>query len=267
MSEIFKDWKDGVPPREWGRLMAMDVGGATANALEWAAVCPETQSLVFYAEVNIVTTNMRKVAELALPYMKPEGSEEEYNFLAKVGDYENRVALDDMRRHGITFTNAVKHNKTLSVHRFSGYLHPNPKRPFPSWHPKAGQLGAPLAFMTPACVHLIKEIPQQKWKKDIAVKGGDGSSVKDELDRSVKHDAVDCALYIARLLPAPATIPIPKIVAPGAEMSLQSRLYWADVAKRKASQSATAPRKAYNPSHTRGGVDLCQSLLGFSLRS
>lgn len=264
MSEVFQGWKDGVPPIGWVRLLAMDVGGATANNLEFAAICPETQSLVYYEEVNVVTTDMRRVAELALPYMKPEGSDSEYNFLAKVGDYENRVALDDMRRHGIAFTNAVKHDKTLSVQRLSGYLHPNPKRPFPPWHPLAGQLGAPLAYITSRCTHLISELPQQRWKKADA-RAVDGASMKDELDRSVKHDAVDCALYVARILPAPATIPIPKIKLAKDERSLQSQLYWADVARAKAQQSATAPRKAYNPSHSSGGVDLCKSLLGFSL--
>lgn len=264
MSETFQGWENGRPPREWVRLMAFDVGGATANALEWAAICPETQSLVFYAEVHKVTTNMRLVADLALPNMKPEGSDTEYNFLAKVGDYENRIALADMGRYGITFTNAVKHDKSISVGRLSGYLHPNPKRPYPSWHPLAGQLGAPLLYITLACPHLIAEIPQQRWKKADVAKGGDGSTMKDELDRSVKHDAVDGALYIVRLLPAPATIKIPQIKTTDTR-SLQSQLYWADVAKKKAKESSSAPRQKYNPSHTRGQE--WKSLLGFSLQS
>ncbi len=255
-------WENGIPPRSWVRLLAMDVGGATANALEWAAICPETQSLVFYEEVHKTTTDMREVAELALPKMKPEGSNEEYNFLAKIGDYENRVALADMGRYGINFTNAVKHNKTISVGRLSGYLHPNPKRPFPSWHPQAGQLGAPLVYITPRCEHLIAEIPQQKWKKETKGKG-DGTSVKDELDRTVKHDAVDCALYVVRLLPAPATVVIPVILKGGKEPSLQSKLYWEDVRRQKALKSEVESRKTYNPSHTPGGKDQWRSLLGY----
>lgn len=262
MSEPYLGWENGAPPRTWVRVLSMDVGGATANAMEWAAICPETQSLVFYEEVHIVTTNMRKVADLALPKMKPEGSPVEYNFLAKIGDYENRVALADMGRHGIVFTNAVKHNKTISVGRLSGYMHPNEKRPFPSWHPRAGQLGAPLMFVTSNCKHLIEEIPQQRWKKD-AVKGGDGTSVKDELDRSVPHDAVDCALYIARIMPAPATIPILKSESIEDTRSLQSKLYWEDVKRQKATESSTAPRKPYNPNHNGGDKWLRSSLLGF----
>jgi len=248
----FEGWIKGVPPPSWVRIVSYDVGGATANALNWAALCPDTQSLVFYDEVHAVTTNIREVAAMALPKMKAEGATEEYNFLAKVGDYENRVALADMGRYGITFTNAVKHDKNLSVHRFSGYLHPNPKRPFPSWHPLAGQFGAPLAYFTVGCPNLIKEIPQQRWKP--VAKGGSGDSVKDEMDRTVKHDHVDCALYICRILPAPATIPIPVVKEANAKISLQSQMYWEAVARRKAEKENTVFRKPYSPTHT-GGMD------------
>lgn len=253
MSEIYKDWEDGIPPKTWKRLLAFDVGGATANALEVAAICPDTQSIVFYDEVHIVTADMAEVAKLTLPKLCPPGSKTEYDFLAKVGDYENKVALADMARHGIRFTNAVKQNKIFSVHRLHGYITPNPKRPYPDWHPKAGQYGAPLIYITPTCKQLISEIPQQKWKKDTTTGSvKDGTSVKDELDRSVAHDHVDCALYIARIMPAPATIPIPKPKKPIETRSLQSIMYWADVKKQKERQSETITRKPYNPAHMRG---------------
>lgn len=248
MKQTYKDWlEDGTPPVAWPRLLAFDVGGASANEMLWAAQDPETSSLVFYHELNKITTDMRALAADALPYMKaPNG--QEYNFLSKVGDYENRVALDDMGRFGIRFTNAVKHNKTLSIHRLSGYLHPNPKRPFPSWHPRAGELGAPLLYITSGCPQLITEIPLQKWKSQKM-----GQSIKDELDRSIRHDAVDCALYIARILPAPANVPIPKVVTAEKTKSLQSILYWEDVRRQQAKQSQIEARKPYNPNHGAGG--------------
>jgi hypothetical protein len=257
----FQDWVNGVPPLAWLRLLAMDVGGATPNALEWGAQCPETQSLVIYDEVNVTTTDMRAVAALSLPKMKHPGTETEYTFLAKVGDYENRIALDDMSKHGIRFTNAVKQNKTLSVHRLAAYLHPNPLRPFPSWHPRAGELGAPLLFITPNCKHAIAELPQQKWKAE-----SDGTTMKDELDRSVRHDAVDCLLYITRILPAPTQIPIPKVLLVEDLRDNNSKMYWADVKKHLAQRDQSAPRKPYNPNHG-GGNDQWKSLLGFSLSS
>lgn len=252
----FAGWTDGIPPFEWPRLLAFDVGGSSANAMEWAAQDPVSHSIVFYNEIHKVTTDMRLLAEQALPYMKsPDGRE--YNFLAKVGDQENKIALADMGKYGITFTNAVKQNKLTSVHRLAGYLHPNPQRAFPVWHPRAGQLGAPLMYITPACPHLIAEIPQQKWKSD---KTG-GTDLKDEMDRSVKHDAVDCALYIVRILPAPVDIPVQKPKPTSNAKSLQSKLYWEDVKRIEKKKSNSEQRKKYNPNH--GGGEW-STLLGFS---
>ncbi len=256
MSVSYQGWLDGIPPQHWKRVLAMDVGGASPNNITLAAQCPDSLSIVAYAEVNKITTDMREMAVLALPLLKYPGAQNEYDFIAKVGDYENRIALDDMARHGIRFTNAVKHDKLLSVHRLAGYLHPNPKRPFPQWHPLAGQLGAPLLFLTLACKHAISELPQQKWKKADRT----GTSMKDELDRTVRHDAVDCLLYISRIMPAPSTIPVPKLQIISDTRSLQSKLYWADVKAQKERLSQTEARRAYNPAHTSGGL-LCTSLL------
>jgi hypothetical protein len=241
----FEGWTDGIPPVEWPRVLAMDVGGATANALEWGAKDPVSHSLVMYDEINVVTTDMRLVAEQAKPKMKTLTGEE-YHFLFKVIDHENRIAGDDMARHGLRFTNAVKQNKALSIHRLSGYLHPNPLRPFPIWHPRAGQLGSPLLFIMSPCKNLIKELPVQKWKT------GEGDMVKDEMDRTIRHDAVDCLLYIARLLPAPVDIPILKVKAVEDPRSIQSRLYWADVKKHAEKMSEAETRRKYNPGHGGG---------------
>jgi len=253
--KTFDGWVNGDPPQTWDRFLAFDVGGSSANVMEWAALDPISKSLIFYHEIHKVTTDMRLLAEMAIPYLKSADGRE-YNFIAKVGDYENKIALADMGKYGITFTNAVKQNKLTSVHRLAGYLHPNPQRVFPTWHPRAGQFGAPLMYITPSCPHLIEEIPQQKWKSDQK-----GSDLKDEMDRGVKHDAVDCALYIVRILPAPADIPISKPKTVTAAKSLQSKLYWADVKAKEQKKSASEPRKPYNPNHGAGGEGWQSSLL------
>lgn len=121
-------------------------------------------------------------------------------------------------------------------------------RPYPSWHPKAGQLGAPLMFITPNCPELLREIPNQKWKKP------DGGVAKDEMDRSIRHDTVDCILYICRMLPAPATIALPKhVVIEKTKGSLMSKMYWHDVKKAEENKK-TPERRAYNPAHQGGGL-------------
>lgn len=246
---LLEGWNGFTPPSDWERVLAMDVGGATNNALEWGAICPETQSVVIYNEIVKQTTDIRLLASLAKPFLLDEHGQE-YKFKFRVGDYENRIALDDMGRHGVKFQNAVKHDKNLSIQRMAQYLHPNPLRPYPNWHYKVGQLGAPLLFITPNCVQLLKEIPNQKWKDH-----DKGSQVKDEMDRSIRHDTVDCVLYICRMLPAPATIPVPKriIVEKKGSNSLMSRLYWHDV--KKAEENAHTPeRRIYHPAHNGGGL-------------
>jgi hypothetical protein len=246
----FEGWLDeSTPPSHWNRALSFDVGGATNNALEWVAICPETQSIVAYDEVIKITTDIRMLAGLCKPKMIDPTTGNEYNFVIRVGDFENRVALDDMGRHGIRFNNAVKTNKNLSIQRMSQYLHPNPMRPFPGWHPRAGQLGAPLMYIMPACKQLIKEIPLQKWKV------GEGDQIKDEMDRNVQHDAVDCILYIVRMLAAPASIPVPKVIKKESKMNLISRLYWEDVKRLEQSKNGSVQhRKAYNPAHQGGQI-------------
>jgi hypothetical protein len=196
-----------------------------------------------YDEITKVTTDIRALAELAKPKLKDAETDQEYEFAFKCGDYENRVALDDMGRHGIKFTNAIKHDKNLSVQRLSQYLHPNPLRPYPDFHPKAGQPGAPLLFVAPTCPVLIKEIPLQRWKK------GENEQVKDEMDRTIRHDTVDALLYIVRMLPAPATIPIKKILPKKQDLDLQSKIYWAQVKAIEAQKAEHEPRKPYSPAH------------------
>jgi hypothetical protein len=75
------------------------------------------------------------------------------------------------------------------------------------------------------------------------------------MDRGVKHDCVDCLLYIVRLLPASTTIAYPKVAPKEDKRSLMSKLYWEDVKKeeeRKKNQVQTGRR--YNPAHSSGGA-------------
>jgi hypothetical protein len=242
----FEGWTAGVPPTVWERTLAMDVGGSSPNAVLVAALDPAGY-IVIYDEVYKISTNMREIADLTLPKLKsPEGDDLKFRF--KIGDYANRIALADMGRCGITFDNAIKVNKLLSVHRLSGYLHPNVKRPFPSWHPNAGRPGSPLLFITPKCSNLIKELPQQRWKE------GMGDSLKDELDRTIPNHAVDCLLYTLRMLPPPQDVLVTTCPVVTVKVNQQSAAYWADFKRRKEKTDGNQNRPRYNPSHVLGGV-------------
>lgn len=243
----FEGWVGNVPPLSWERMLGMDVGGASPNALLFYALDPDTGSVVAYDEIYEITTDMRRIAAQAIPKLKhPDGIE--YRFKFKVIDYENRIAAEDMRRYGIRFDNAVKHNKLLSVHRLAGYLHPNPRRPFPRWHPQSGQPNSPLFFITPNCKNLIKELPQQRWKEGL------GDTIKDEMDRAIANHATDTALYVVRLLPPAADVPIVAKPVEAKQMNAISRLYYEDLKRMKAERGPTETRRPYNVAHTYGNI-------------
>lgn len=233
----YEGWINGRPPREWLRLLAVDVGGASPWAFEWSAVDPDN-NVIFYDEIYEVTSNVDRLVDLALPKMLDENGKP-YIFKAKVIDYENKVAAEDLRRRGITMTNAQKHGKASSIHRLSSYLHPNEKHHFPNWHPRAGQANAPRLFITSGCPNLIKELPQQRWKEDST-----NERMKDEADRTIPNHATDCALYTARELPEVAKLrPTPGPV--NTPTSLISALYWEDVRRHQERQTAAHNERGY----------------------
>ncbi len=234
-ADSYTSWPNGIPPREWQRILACDVGGASPWAFEWSALDP-WHNLIFYDEIYKVTTDVELLANECAPKMVDEENKP-YNFLAKVIDYENKIAAEDLRRRGILFTNAQKHGKAGSIQRLSAYLHPNPKHQFPPWHPRAGQFGSPRLFAMARCKNLIKELPQQRWK---AV----SDSLRDEPDRSIANHATDCALYTVRQLPHPMELkPTTDILGAGST-DLRSRLYWHDVQKQR-EREAPEGRKPY----------------------
>jgi len=237
-------WVNGNPPLEWSRLLACDVGGATPWAFEWCAVDPDG-NLIFYDEICRTTGDVDSLANEALPKMKDENGND-YKFTKKIIDYENKVASEDLKRRGIVFTNAQKMNKNASVQRFRSYLHPNAKHHFPDWHPLAGQPNSPRVFFSNHCRNLRRELPQQRWKENVH---SDDGTRKDEMDRNVRHDTVDCALYICRELPDPTKLK-PKLWSDilARPISTISKLYWCEVAKRKAQQES-GHRKPYRAGH------------------
>lgn len=229
-------WENGIPPREWVRLLAVDVGGATPWAFEWSAIDPYG-NVVFYDELYRATTDVDSLVYEALPKMK-DADRKDYEWRAKVIDYENRIAAEDLSKRGITLTNAIKHAKIASVNRLSSYLHPNSRHHFPDWHPRAGQPGSPRLFILPACRFLIREIPQQRWKEDPS------NQSKDELDRGPLHNAVDAALYTVRVLPEPSTLKPSRVDMNAGHLSKMSQMYWEDV-KRRQQERENAQRKPY----------------------
>lgn len=233
----FDGWVNGNPPKDWLRLLACDVGGATAWSFEWSAIDPEN-NIVFYDEIYRVTTDVDKLAEDAVPKMFDE-DRQPYRFRAKIIDYENKLAAEDLRKRGISFTNAQKHAKASSIHRLASYLHPNPRHHFPEWHPLAGLPNAPRLFITRRCPNLIRELPLQRWKEDSQTE-----KFKNEPDRRIENHATDCVLYTVRELPEVAKLkPSPPKALVG--IDLRSALYWEDVRRAEERKSQTSRERGY----------------------
>lgn len=229
-------WPEGRPPKEWNRLFAVDVGGATAWAFLWCAVDPDG-NLIFYDEINEVTSDVDRLADRAAPKMRDEDGIA-YTFQAKVIDYENKIAAYDLGKRGIVLTNARKHDKMASVNRLHSYLHRNPKHHYPPWHPRAGEANAPRAYVLTSCQTLIRELPQQRYLEQ-------AEFVRDEMDRRIRHDSVDCALYIVREVPHPTMLKPVSYSAITTNLSKISELYWYDRKRHEAEQAAQAGRKPY----------------------
>ena len=194
-SRMCSGFINGEPPESWVRYLGIDVGGVDPWAFEFAAI-DQYGNIVFYDEIYKPGVYAGDFAEEAKKKMKDR------NFVAKVIDWENKLAAEELRRHGITVTNARKRGKMDSITQFGGYLHPNPKRPYPEWHPKRGLAGSPGVFFTERCPHLIREVSQQRWKKMIG-----SEHALNVLDDKLSNHGFDACLYVCKERPRPEMLP------------------------------------------------------------
>lgn len=223
---------EGRPPKDWNRLLGVDIGGSSPWAWVFAAV-DKSGNVIVYDEIYRVTTDTAAIANDAWPRM------EGLSFQAKVIDYENRIVADDLKRLGINFTNARKRGKMDSILRVTGYLHPQQLHVYPDWHPLSGQRGAPRLFIQSNCVNLIREITQQRWKR-IRVSG----QVVDDTDPSIPDHAYDALRYILMELPKATELkPTLWQRLGGQPISKASECYWMDRAKQEAKGNPQPQRR------------------------
>lgn len=232
---LMHQWPNGLPPSEWPRILAVDVGGSTPWAWIWSAIDP-FDNVITYDEIYETTSDVSGLIRQALPKMKDENGNE-YNFKAKVIDYENKIAATDLQRGGITMTNARKVDKASSIERLKSYFHPNPLHHFPPWHPHAGLPGSPRWFVMARCKNVRREIPQARWLERDSI-------FKDEMDRRTGNHTVDCLLYQCRELPPPWQLkPTPSIYqATTHNKNKMSELYHYDARQREKNRQAEQRR-------------------------
>lgn len=64
---------------------------------------------------------------------------------------------DEFRHLGVSLTHANR-DRTAGYVRIAQLLRPDPERPFPGWHPQAGELGSPRLFLFDRCTNLREQI-------------------------------------------------------------------------------------------------------------
>lgn len=198
-------------PAHWNRLLAGDPGGSDDWAFEFAATDPEG-NVIFYDEFCQPGTRIAPFAEALIK--RGAGKESPFKWQAKVIDYENKLAAGELSEHGVTFTNAIKKNKTDSIFRLDGYLHPNPTHAYPSWHQdKQGQLGSPRMFVADTCPKLIQQVPQMRWWKK---KGSDVT--ENQLDPNVVDHSYHCLHGDTQVVTRRGLIPIRDLVGTSGEI-------------------------------------------------
>lgn len=211
-----KGWVNNEPPPQWRRYMGIDAGGVDPWAFECCGVDP-WGNLIFYDEIYRPEVYVGAFREELVRLI---GSGER-NWAGFPMDFENKVAQEELNRLniGMRVTNAHKSKKVKKSFPLMGrYLHPNPSRAYPPWHPRAGEPGSPGAFFTERVENLVRELPQQRWKTVI---GRDGEQMN-EPDDKVDNHAVDGSLYILRELPMPEDALLP-LAARVAEMGLDKK--------------------------------------------
>lgn len=185
------DWIGHEPPWLWPRYLGIDTGGSDPWAFEASAVDP-WGNLIFYNEIYRPEVYVGSFEKELNQIMAGR------NFVKFPMDYENKTAQEELRRIGVRVTNAIKRGKMLGITQIARYLHPNPERAFPPWHPRAGEGGSPGVFFTEHVPHLVSEVPQQRWKK---LAGHDIQL--NEMDTRMADHATHAMMYTLRERPKP----------------------------------------------------------------
>ena len=139
------------------------------------------------------------------------------------------VLADEFTDHGVAVVRA-NNDPRAGLIRLRELLKPDPSHPFPNWHPRAGELGAPRVFFTPEFEQVVDELtaaPLQPIGKRDA-----GEIVDPEWESRYGHAVAMCR-YAAMTLPAPSKEPEEPLPDPRAEHLRQIRLAEVKREKRK----------------------------------
>jgi hypothetical protein len=162
-----------IPPAHWPRTIGMDHGQRNPTAA--VILAQDEKGFVlcyreYYAVSPIIEDHARAILAMCerdhVP-RPPDGNGVLVHLDPAVrGDYTPQ-GMDFGELYGKLGIHMLPTNKNVlaGIQRVSELLHPDPKRPFPAWHPRKGQFGAPRMFFVQENVpNLLHELPLYEWE-------------------------------------------------------------------------------------------------------
>jgi len=125
--------------------------------------------------------------------------------------------------HGVDWLIAANNDRAAGYARLLELVHPEPGRPFPSWHPRTGETGAPRLFMFKTCERLVAQMRSAPIAKD----GSDAGEAVDGKWESAHGHAHAAARYGCLSRPAPSPTVDPQAHIP----PFQRRIDWDEEAR------------------------------------
>lgn len=167
----------GVPamaiPSHWPRIIGWDHGYRNPTAVEAAAI-DEMGNVIFYnehyADNLTVKQNADAFRQMARDDHFPVGADEKFLVFMDYGvkgtyDKDGKTIWDEYSAEGIFGINPDK-DVSAGINMVKQYLKADPSRPFPPWHPRAGQMGSPKIFIIRhACPNLVNEMQVYQWEE------------------------------------------------------------------------------------------------------
>lgn len=176
--------RTGIPPADWPRLAGLDHGTVAPTTCEWVTRDDDSGSLIIgyleYYSPGANAQHIQGIKDLAMRDGRPD-----INIIADPQMYRKRQGHDRVwsvadefayggeppenvqdaqlaLRNGLRLIQATVDNITSRM-VMQRMFECDPDRVFPGWHPKAGQHGAPQAYICLQAPNLWRELPLIKY--------------------------------------------------------------------------------------------------------
>lgn len=196
------DPKRAALPPEWRQFASLDHGTRNPTCVLWCRTDRDGNVWVEdeYYEPGIVSTHAQAILAKR-PETKSLVLKADPSVFSQGPD---GVSVADIyAKAGIRLRRAVN-DVSAGLLRVSEYLQPDPAKPFPHEHPRAGEAGAPAVFVSRRCANLIREIPDYRWK-DLSASVERNRDQPEEPRKKDDH-AADSFRYALADLPRPTRV-------------------------------------------------------------